>query len=98
MCTFQKVYEVSICISCRLHSEFMHLQCAVADPGFPERGADRVGGCQGPIQRHCGKLVCKNKIIWMLRGGERRQRPLDPSMMWLINLPLKFNILCLYLL
>ena len=53
---------------------------SVAGPGFPE-GARRLrGGRQGPMRQLCGKLVCKNERIWVLRGRAPAAPPLDPPM------------------
>ena len=43
-------------------------------------GVNTVGGCQSLMQRHYGKLVCKNEKIWTLAGATRRRRPLDLPM------------------
>ena len=42
---------------------------AVADPGFPVGGVDRLGGCGPPTRVLFGENVCKNERIGSRRGG-----------------------------
>ena len=61
----------------------------MADPGFPVGGGgvDSLGERGPPTWVLFGKNVCKNERIWSHRGGRAgRTLPLDPPMIWFINM------------